>query len=648
MVVESTAAFCEEELAPLDARGDSDGCTWVDETTVRTPPGYKEAYGLYRQAGWPALSFPQEHGGQGFPLSLSLIHAELIAGACWTWGMFPGLSKGAVNTLLLHGSPELKKVQAAAGGGLTVLAELVCGAATGTMCLTEPGCGSDLGQVRTRAVKLGDKSQQGAGPRPSPALGESGETPSTGRGDEKGRSGSSAGGGGSELPVYELTGSKLFISCGEHDLGSGQIYHCVLARLPDAPPAAASPKGTRGLSLFLVPKLWRGPGIATGAVPNGVTCSRLEQKMGCHGSPTCQLEFNGARGWLIGAENKGMGHMFTFINTSRVGTALQGVAAAEVAFQNSLWYAKERMSMRGVGGAREPERIADPIIHHPQVRHMLLFMKAVSEGGRSLCFECAQLADLMRDSQMEAELEELQGEWAKGRAARQRAEELDERLSFLTPILKGFLTEVGKEAADMGIQVYGGHGYIKDNRAEQVYRDVRIAPVWEGTTQIQGLDFLGRKILRQRLKPLVHHLGKVAGQCLPYLVSRHGSLRRHARSLLAHALEWQWLTMRVAARALLKDREAVAVAADPYLMYAGHVSLASHWLKMEAAALEKMEGTGAPGSLSAEFYATKVSTSAFVFEYLLPRTRGLRRAILADPTVIQEIDKDNFSFDHAR
>jgi alkylation response protein AidB-like acyl-CoA dehydrogenase len=584
MVVEASAQLCEQELAPLKVDADRIGCKWVDEYTTITPPGFKKGYDLYTEAQWQGLSFPEKYGGQGLPMSMALLQAELMATANWTWMMFPGLSKGAINTIYSHCTDELKD---------KYLPPLISGEMTGTMCLTEPGCGSDLGQVITKA----DRNDDGS---------------------------------------YSITGTKIFISCGDHDL-TDNIIHCVLARLPDAPPAAASPAGTRGISLFLVPKK-----LDDGSL-NNVKTSRIEDKMGCHGSPTCQLEFEGAKGWLIGTENKGMGHMFTFINTSRVGTAVQGVAAAENAFQNSLWYAKDRTSMRALSGTKDPEKLADSIIHHPSVRSMLLTQKAIAEGGRSMIYECAQMADLMVEEQESAKECEAAGDAAGAKKHADKAHELDARLGFLTPILKGFLTEEGKEAADLGIQVYGGHGYIKDNHAELNYRDVRIAPVWEGTTQIQGLDLLGRKIMREKLKPIHEHCATLRAQCFPLLLSKNESLRRHAWDLLGHCMEWHYLTLRLAARAL-KDREVVGVAAEPYLMYSGYITLASHWLKMEQVAYEKLESK--TGSLEDDFYTTKIQTSEYVYQCLLPRTRSLVRSIQAPASAITTMDKDKFSFDH--
>ena len=571
MIMDATASLCTNELAPINAAADRDGCVRVDGNHVKTPPGFKDAYNLYAESGWQALSFPEKYGGQGLPLSLSLIQSEMIAAANWTWLMFPGLSKGCINTLLAHGSEELKDAW---------LPPLLSGEFTGTMCLTEPQCGSDLGQITTRAVPQPDGS-------------------------------------------YKLVGTKIFISCGEHDLVDN-IVHCVLARLPDAP------EGTKGISLFLVPKRLVEEDSSVGQL-NGVSVSRIEDKMGCHGSPTCQLEFDDATGWLIGQPNRGLNHMFTFINTSRVGTAVQGVAAAERAFQLCLGYAKERKSMRALSGTVEPDSIADPIIHHASVRSMLLFQKCVAEGGRSMLYECAQIADKMQACEASGDL--------KG------AKAYDERLGFLTPILKGFLTEAGKEAADHGLQVWGGHGYIKDNGLEQVYRDIRIGTLWEGTTQIQALDLLGRKVLLQKLKPINEHCAELRGSCAPLLWSG-GALGKHAWQLWFASIEWQLLTYRIAARAAT-NRDAISAASVDYLMLGGYVSLAHHWLKMEAVATEITTGKGGDGvKEDYAFYEAKRQCSAYVFERLLTRTRAHAAAIRAPTESVMGLKVDAFSFDH--
>ncbi len=570
MVIDESRKLCENELAPMCTNADRQGCKWLGPNDVRTPDGFKEAYELWRESGWQSICFPEEYGGQALPTSLAVVQSDMVASANFTWLMFPGLSKGAINTILAHGSEQLKQ---------TWLPRLVSGEFTGTMCLTEPQCGSDLGQVSTRAT-----------PRPDGS--------------------------------YSISGTKIFISCGEHDL-TDNIVHCVLARLPGAP------EGTRGISLFLVPKRSLDEAGGVGE-PNGVVASRIEDKMGCHGSPTCQLEFEEARGWLIGAENKGLNHMFTFINTSRVGTAVQGVAAAELAFQNSLWYAKERRSMRALGGAVEPEAAADPIICHASVRAMLLTQKAYAEGGRSMVVECAKLVDVKMDAEAAGDMP--------------AAARIDERLGFLTPILKGFLTEAAKEAADLGIQMYGGHGFIRDNGAEQIYRDVRIASLWEGTTQIQALDLLGRKIMRQKMRPISEHCAELRGACAPHLLSADASLRSHAWTLLYHTFEWQMLTYRIGARAM-GDAEWVSSASVDYLMYGGYVTLAAHWLRMEAAAAA---AAAKGGGEEAGFYDAKRQTSAFVFDRLLPRTSAHKAAMLSPLRSVMGMPADDFSFDHAR
>ncbi|KAH8071998.1 oxidoreductase [Aureococcus anophagefferens] len=545
MVLTEVAKFCENELAPLNEAGDAEGCTWVDERTVTTPKGYKAAYDQFVEGGWQGLSFPEKYGGQELPYSYSIFQADMMATANWTWTMYPGLSKGAINTIYSHCTEELKD---------KYLPPLVSGEWTGTMCLTEPACGSDLAQVATKAVPNGDGS-------------------------------------------YKITGTKIFISCGDHDM-TDNVLHCVLARLPGAP------EGTKGISLFLVPKHLVGDDGAVGDF-NKTNIGRIEDKMGCHGSSTCEINFDESAGWLIGSENKGLNHMFTFINTSRLGTAMQGVAAAELAFQNGLPYAKDRLAMRALDRKnvdREPDKAADPIIAHPDVRRMLLTQKAVAEGGRSMVFECALIVD-------EMQLATEAGDTAKYEA-------LDDRLGFLTPILKGYLTEMGVEAANLGIQIFGGHGYIKSNKQEQVVRDARIAPVWEGTTQIQALDLLGRKVLLQKLAPINHHCKGVAKFAFDALVaggtsSDGGNIRSHAFQLLKHVAEWYWLTLSIGKKAM-KDRDIVGSASVDYLMFAGHVTLAEHWLKMELAADAQLAQGG--GGQDPDFCKAKIATARFAFE----------------------------------
>lgn len=572
-ILEEMGRFCEQELAPLNESGDTHGCKHVDAHTVNVPPGFKEAYDTFTEGGWQGLSYPEEYGGQGMPYSLALMSTEMAATANWTWTMYPGLSKGAINTILSHGTDELKE---------KYLPPLVSGEWTGTMCLTEPQCGSDLAQVTTRAEPQGDGT-------------------------------------------YKITGTKIFISCGDHDMVDN-IIHCVLARLPGAPP------GTKGISLFLVPKRKVNDDGSNGDL-NGVNIGRIEDKMGCHGSSTCEINFEDAEGFLIGTENRGLNHMFTFINTSRLGTAVQGVAATEASYQNALQYAKERLAMRSLTGDKNPSGPADPIIVHPDVRRMLLTMKAVAEGGRSMIYECALITDTM----MEAK---FSGDDAAERAA-------DDKMGFLTPILKGFLTEIGVDCASMGMQVYGGHGYIKQNHQEQIFRDARISALWEGTTGIQALDLLGRKILMHgKLKPIQQHCAKLRSKALSLITSGSStSVKRHALSILCKSLQWQAYTVRIAL-AGEKNADAIGVASYDYLMYSGYVQLAYHWLIMEETATKALNAKGDRAVGDDEFYKAKIQTAAFVFDNLLPRTKSHATTMMTPVNSLMGLKEDHFSFDY--
>uniref|UniRef100_A0A7S3PLQ9 Acyl-CoA dehydrogenase n=1 Tax=Aplanochytrium stocchinoi TaxID=215587 RepID=A0A7S3PLQ9_9STRA len=570
MILEEMAKFSENELAPLNEGADRVGCKQLGPNEVVTPPGFKEAYKNFIEGGWVGLSFPEEYGGQGLPQSLGLFQAELTATANWTWTMFPGLSKGAINTLISHGTDELKA---------KYLEKLVSGEWTGTMCLTEPQCGSDLGQVSTKAEPIGDGK-------------------------------------------YKITGTKIFISCGEHDF-TDNILHCVLARLPDAP------EGTKGISLFAVPKKTVNDDGSLGDL-NKATIGRIEDKMGCHGSPTCEINFDNSIGELIGTPNRGLNHMFTFINTSRLGTAIQGLAACEASYQNALAYARDRLAMRSLSGYKNPGGPADPIIVHPAVRALLLTQKCFAEGGRAMIAECALLNDIHAE--------------AEAAGDEKKAKKLDDRLGFLTPILKGFLTEAGLEAANMGVQVYGGHGYIKSNHQEQIVRDVRIGSIWEGTTQIQALDLLGRKVMQQKLKPLQEHcsgLYSSAWNAFTNPGSSQGAIRSHALKLLQLTADWQLSTYRIAMKAR-NNREAIGVASEPYLMYAGYVSLAHHWLQMEktaAAALDKD-----PNGPDAKFYKSKIATARFYYDSILPRTRALKAQMFTPIESLMDLKEDEFAF----
>lgn len=562
-ILEECAKFCENELAPLNQSGDKEGCHFNDGE-VTTPKGFKEAYQQFVEAGWQGLSHPVEYGGQGLPTSLGLIKSELIGTANWSFGMYPGLSLGAMNTILAHGTEQQKN---------TYMPKLTEGTWSGTMCLTEAQCGTDLGQVKTKAVPNEDGS-------------------------------------------YSLTGSKIFISAGEHDL-TENIVHIVLARLPDAP------KGTRGISLFIVPKFLVDEDGNIGD-RNPVFCGSIEDKMGIKASATAVLNFDGAKGYLIGPENKGLECMFTFMNTARIGTAIQGVCAAELGYQTSLEYAKDRMSMRSLSGTKAPEREADPIIHHPDVRKMLLTQKAIAEGGRAMTYFASKYADHMD----QAETDEV----------RARA---DDKLGFMTPILKAFLTELGIESASHAIQIFGGHGYIKEWGLEQNARDVRISSLYEGTTGIQALDLVGRKLLLDRGKLFKEFTLRILTFCKDHsMVSSNPQKKRMHKfiwKLSKETANWQRYTVSLMLKAR-KDRDFVGACSVDYLMYSGYIFMAYMWAMMAQTANEKLtEGTG-----DKEFYKSKIRTAEFYYERMLPRTKSLARTMMADADSLMDMEVDQF------
>ena len=564
-ILQECAKFCENELLPLNQSGDKEGCKF-DNGVVTTPKGFKEAYNKYVEGGWQSLSHPIEHGGQGLPPSLGLAKQEMMGTANWSWAMYPGLSHGAMNTIQTHGTAQQKEL---------FLPPLTEGTWTGTMCLTEPQCGTDLGQVKTKAMANDDGT-------------------------------------------YDIVGTKIFISAGEHDL-TENIIHIVLARLPGAP------EGTRGISLFIVPKIQVDKQGNLGAA-NNVTCGAIEDKMGIKGSSTAVLNFDNAKGVLIGPENKGLECMFTFMNTARVGTALQGVCASELAYQNSLLYAKDRLSMRALTGKKFPDKVADPIIVHPDVRKMLMTQKAIAEGGRAMVYYTAKIADEI--------------EMAKTDEARKDA---DDRLGFITPILKAFLTELGCESANHGMQVFGGHGYIKEWGMEQIVRDVRISTLYEGTTGIQALDLLGRKILLTRGKSLNKFSKEILTFCKDKsMISRNPHKRQMNKFVWAlgkNVANWQQYTMRLALKAK-KDRDFVGSASVDYLMYSGYVMMGYFWAQMAQTAYEKLAGEVE----NRDFYRAKIKTAEFYFERLLPRTKSLAKTMMTDPKTLMQLDRDLLSF----
>lgn len=557
-ILEEGAKFCENVLAPLNQIGDQQGCTWKDGE-VTTPDGFKEAYQQFVEAGWPSLAHNVDHGGQGLPVSLGTILSEMIGTANWSWGMYPGLSHGAMNTLDAHGTDEQKH---------TYLNKLVEGSWTGTMCLTEPQCGTDLGILRSKAEPNDDGS-------------------------------------------YSITGTKIFISAGEHDMAEN-IVHIVLARLPDAP------AGTKGISLFIVPKFLPAADGSAGE-RNGVTCGSLEHKMGIHGNSTAVLNFDSAKGFLIGPQNKGLNCMFTFMNTARLGTALQGVAHAEAGFQKSLAYARDRLQMRSLSGVKNPEGPADPIIVHPDVRRMLLTQKAFAEGGRMLVLLCAQQVDR---TQMGTEEER---------------KEADDLLAFLTPIAKAFLTETGYESANLGMQCFGGHGYIAEWGMEQNVRDSRISTIYEGTTGIQALDLLGRKVLMSQGELLRKFTKIVHKFC--QAESDNEVLAPYISKLQEINQQWGELTMNIGVKAMENPDEVGAASVD-YLMYSGYAVEAYLWARAAKVANEKL----AAGSSEENFYRAKLATARFYFERILPRTAVHASAMQSGADNLMSLDADHFVF----
>ncbi|MBO1530166.1 acyl-CoA dehydrogenase C-terminal domain-containing protein [Psychrobacter sp. F1192] len=555
---EMAASFAENELSPLNQSGDAEGCHF-DNGTVTTPKGFKEAYKQYCELGFPALSAEEAFGGQNMPFSLSTVINEMVGTANWSFSMYPGLSHGAIQTIEHHGTDEQKQ---------TYLEKMVTGEWSGTMCLTEAHAGSDLGIIRTKAEPNDDGT-------------------------------------------YSITGQKIFISAGEHDLAEN-IIHIVLARLPGAP------AGTKGISLFIVPKVVVNEDNSLGE-NNKVTCGSIEHKMGIKASATCVMNFDGATGYLIGPENRGLQCMFTFMNVARIGTAVQGVTAAEYAFQGSLTYAKERLAMRSLSGVKAPDKAADPIIVHPAVRNMLLTEKAFAEGGRALVYYLSHFADTV----------------AKG-----EGDELkfaDQMLSLLTPIAKAFLTETGLEAANHGVQVYGGHGFISEWGMEQNVRDTRIACLYEGTTEIQALDLLGRKVLGSQGKMLANFINVIQKFCEENI--DNDDMGQFVRPLAKHLKEWSDLTARIGMQAT-ENPDAVGGAAVDYLYFSGYVTLAYLWARMALVAQTAInEGRGEKA-----FYDAKVKTAQFYFAKLLPRTTTHVQRISTGVEPYMSMDVDQFAF----
>jgi alkylation response protein AidB-like acyl-CoA dehydrogenase len=556
-VLEEAARVAQDILLPLNRTGDEEGCK-LENGVVRTPKGFKEAYDQFRQNGWCALATPPEWGGQGLPQTVNKLVEEMISATNLSFGLYPGLTHGATTAIVDFATDELKQAY---------LPKMVEGAWSGTMCLTEAHCGTDLGLLRTKAVPQGDGS-------------------------------------------YKITGSKIFISAGDHDL-TENIVHLVLARLPDAPP------GIKGISMFLVPKLL--PDDAGNASkPNGVSVAAIEHKMGLKASATCQLNFEDSTGWLVGTEHKGMTAMFRMMNEERIAVGVQGLGVGEAAYQSAVYYAKDRLQGRALAGPKAPDKPADPIIVHPDVRRMLMTMRAYNEGCRALVGWVARAVEASKH--------------AREPEARLRAEDF---VALMTPVVKALCTDLGFESANLAVQVYGGHGYIAESGVEQYVRDARIAMIYEGTNGIQALDLVGRKMGAHNgryLRAFFHPVARFVEE-----LKAHAELGKQGEALEKAFQALQLATGTIAQKGLADPEEAGAAATE-YLRLLGMVALGYCFGKAAVLAHAKLaEGTG-----EADFYKAKITTARFFFDRILPPASALVLAIKRGKASMMELPAEAF------
>jgi alkylation response protein AidB-like acyl-CoA dehydrogenase len=557
-ILEEAGKFISATLLPLNASGDAEGCRYEDGV-VRTPKGFKEAYKAFIDGGWGALSSDPEYGGQGLPQSAAKLVEEMICGCNLSFGLYPGLSHGAYLALKSHGSDALKDLY---------LPKLVDGSWTGTMCLTESHCGTDLGLLRTKAVPQADGS-------------------------------------------YRLTGSKIFISAGEHDL-TENILHLVLARMPDAP------QGIKGISLFVVPKFLPNADGSVGA-RNGVKCTGIEHKMGIKASATCQISFDQASGFLVGEPHKGMRAMFVMMNSERLSVGTQGLGIGEVAYQSAVAYAKDRLQGRSLSGAKHPEKSADPIIVHPDVRRMLMTMRAYNEGCRALGVWVANALDRMERLPESPE--------------RSEAEDF---IALMTPVVKALFTDLGFEGANLGLQTYGGHGFIVDHGMEQFVRDARIAMIYEGTNGVQALDLVGRKMPANMGRSLRRFFHPVAE-----FIEAHGADPEVGTLVqsLAKAFGALQLATGFIAQKSFSDPEEAGAASTDYLRMLGLVALGYMWVRMAKVAADKLPGAAGE---DAAFYTAKRATAAFYVDRILPQVGALLYAIKSGKASMMALEEAAF------
>jgi acyl-CoA dehydrogenase len=555
-VLREAAKFSEEVLTPLNRVGDKEGCKRAPDGSVTTPKGFKDAYKQIIDGGWIGISVPSEYGGQGLPATMTVVVNEFLCSANMAFAMYPGLTQGAIAALLVHASDALKK---------KYVPKMVEGVWTGTMNLTEPHCGTDLGLLRTKAVKQGDGS-------------------------------------------YKITGTKIFISAGEHDL-SQNIIHLVLARIEGAP------AGTKGISLFVVPKTMVNDDGSLG-VRNAVTCGSIEEKMGIHGNSTCVMNYDGATGWLIGEENRGLNAMFTMMNEARLGVGVQGLALSEVAYQNAAIYAKERLQGRAISGVKYPDKPADPIIVHPDVRRTLMTIRAFNEAGRALVMWTALKSDIAHRSDNENDRKSA-----------------DDHMGLLTPVIKGMLTDGGFANAVQAQQVFGGHGYIAEHGMEQFVRDARIAQIYEGANGIQALDLVGRKLGKDGGRAIMAFFNEVQ----TYLKERANSdeMNAYLKPLGQSLAHLQEASMWFMQNAMAKPDNAGAGSYD-YMHLFGLVALGYMWCLIVEAALVK-KGNGAAEGMDA-----KLVTARFFMDRVLPETATRLARIKSGAGSTMELPDDAF------
>ena len=551
--------FTAEVLAPINRSGDEQGCTRHEDGSVTTPDGFKDAFDQYVEAGWGTLTAPEEFGGQGLPHVVGFALEEFVSSANQAFGMYPGLTNGAISALIAKGSQEQKE---------KYLPNMISGKWTGTMNLTEPHCGTDLGLIRTKAEPQGDGS-------------------------------------------YAITGTKIFISAGEHDL-TENIIHLVLAKTPGAPDSS------KGISLFVVPKFLVNDDGTLGE-RNGVVCGSIEEKMGIHANSTCLLNYDGAIGWMVGEENKGLAAMFIMMNAARLGVGIQGLSQAEVAYQNAVTYATDRRQGRALTGPAEPEEKADPIFVHPDVRRMLMDAKAFNEGMRALCLWGALQVDLTHKAQTEEERETA-----------------DELIGLLTPVIKGYGTDKGYDVANNMQQVYGGHGYVREWGMEQFVRDARIAMIYEGTNGVQAMDLCGRKLPSKGGKAIQAFFAAVGEEIAA--AKQVDGLADQAEMLEKALGQQQAATMWFMQNAMQNPNH-LGAGAHHYMHIMGIVSLGFMWLKMARAATDAL----ASGTSDEAYYKSKLVTARYYMERFLPDAGALRRKIEAGSESMMTLGEEAFA-----